>query len=84
MISKPIAGIYMHWFEKTYVFGEESRFRKNIVFWKWQMDDILFVWRGSRDELELFVWALNGIEHKIRFALEIEKDFFYRFWTLEL
>ena len=31
-ISKPMAGIYMHWFEKTYVFGEESSFRKILCF----------------------------------------------------
>ena len=27
-ISKPMAGIYMHWFEKKYVFNEESVSRK--------------------------------------------------------
>ena len=59
-----MAGTHMHWFEKTYVYGEENRLRKNILFWKRQMDDIFFVWRGSRDELELFVWTLHGIEHK--------------------
>ena len=84
LISKPMAGTYMHWIEKTYVFDEESRFKKNIVFWKWQMDDIFFVWRGSRDELELFVWTLNGIEHKIQFILEIEKYFFLLFLGLEI
>jgi len=39
-ISKPMAGIYMHWFEKEYVFNEDSRFKGNIVFWKRQMDDV--------------------------------------------
>ena len=24
----------MHWFEKEYVFNEDSRFKGNIVFWK--------------------------------------------------
>ena len=46
-ISKPMAGIYMHWFEENYVFNEGSRFKDNIVFWKRQMDDIFFVWRGK-------------------------------------
>ena len=63
-ISKPMAGIYMHWFEKSYVFNEDSRFKNNIVFWKRQMDDVFFVWRGKKDDLELFVWLLNGIENK--------------------
>ena len=81
-ISKPIAGIYMHWFERTYVFGENSSFRDKIVFWKRQMDDIFFVWNGTKEELELFVWHLNGFEYKIQFTLEVETDI-SRFWMLE-
>jgi len=78
-ISKPMAGIYMHWFEKTYIFNEDSRFKENIVFWKRQMDDVFFVWRGKKEDLELFVWLLNGIENKVQFTLEIEKDNFLPF-----
>ena len=59
-ISKPLAGIYMHWFEKTYVFGENGEFKENIVFWKRQVDDIFFIWRGTKEDLELFVWKLDG------------------------
>lgn len=73
-ISKPMAGIYMHWFEKNYVFNEGSRFKDNIVFWKRQMDDIFFVWRGKKEDLELFVWILNGVDNKVQFTLEMEKD----------
>jgi len=78
-ISKPMAGIYMHWFEKEYVFNEDSRFKGNIVFWKRQMDDVFFVWRGKREDLELFVWMLNGKENRVQFTLEIEKDNFLPF-----
>ena len=73
-ISNPMAGIYMHWFEKNYVFNEGSRFKDNIVFWKRQMDNIFFVWRGKKEDLELFVWILNGVDNKVQFTLEIEKD----------
>ena len=41
-ISKPLVGIYMHWFERTYVFNDNNQFKDNIVFWKRQVDDILF------------------------------------------
>ena len=78
-ISKPLAGIYMHWFEKTYVFGEDGEFKENIVFWKRQVDDIFFIWRGTKEELELFVWKLNGFEYSIQFTLEIENDGFIPF-----
>ena len=42
-ISKPLAGIYMHWFKKTFVFGEDSKFKERIVFWKRQMDNVFFI-----------------------------------------
>jgi hypothetical protein len=78
-ISKPVAGIYMHWLEKTYVFGEDSRFKENIVFWKRQMDDIFFIWKGTKEDLELFVWQLNGVEYRVQFTLEVEREGFLPF-----
>ena len=64
----------MHWFEKTYVFNEDNQFRDNVSFWKRQVDDIFFVWKGSKEELELFVWRLNGVEYRVQFTLELEKE----------
>ena len=78
-ISKPLAGIYMHWFEKTFVFGEDSNFKENIVFWKRQMDDVFFIWKGTKEELELFVWHLNGYEYRVQLSLEVEKEGFLPF-----
>ena len=43
------------------------------------MDDTFFVWKGSKEELELFVWKLNGIEIRIQFTLEVEKEEFLPF-----
>ena len=34
---------------------------------------------GNNDDLELFVWLLNGIESKVQFTLEIEKENFLPF-----
>ena len=65
----------MHWFERTYVFNDNNQFKDNIVFWKRQVDDIFFVWKGSKEELELlFVWLLNGVEYRVQFTLEVEKE----------
>ena len=77
-ISKPLAGIYMHWFEKTYVF-ENSRFKENIAFWKRQMYDIFFVWKGTKEELDMFAWHLNGVEYRVQFTLKVEKEGFLPF-----
>ena len=64
------------------MFNEGGEFRNNIVFWKRQMDDIFFVWKGIKEDLELFVWRLNGIEYRVQFTLEVEKHF-YHFWMWE-
>ena len=37
------------------------------------------MWRGKKEDLELFVWLLNGIKNKVQFTLEIEKDNFHPF-----
>ena len=42
------------------------------------MDDVFFVWR-IKDDLELFVWVLNGKENKVQFTLEMEKENFLPF-----
>ena len=65
----------MHWFEKTCVFNKDSHFKEPIVFWKIQVDDVFFMWRGKKEDL----WLLNGIEHKFQFPLEIENDKFLPF-----
>ena len=46
------------------------------MFWKRQMDDVFFIWKGSKEELELFVWHLNGFEYRVQFTLEVEKEVF--------
>ena len=56
------------------MFNEGSTFKDIIVFWKRQMDDIFFVWRGKKEDLEFFVWILNGVDNKVQFTLEMEKD----------
>ena len=76
-ISKPLAGIYMLWFEENHVFKAENEQR--LVYWKREMDDIFFVWRGTKDELEEFVWHLNGVEFKIKFTLNHEENGFIAF-----
>ena len=43
------------------------------------MNDFFFVWSGSKDDLELFVWHLNGVEMKVQFKMELEKESFLPF-----
>ena len=78
-ISKPLAGIYMHWFEKNFVYNADNSLRHCLKFWKRQVDDVFFVWKGTKEELELFVWRLNGVEMKIQFKMDLEKEGFLPF-----
>ena len=57
------------------VFNEDSCFKENLVLWKRQMemDGVFFVWRGKKDDLEVFVWLLNGKENKLQFTFEMKK-----------
>ena len=80
-ISGEIAEIYMNWFEETYVFDQGNPFKP--IFWKRMRDDIFVIWRDAdkecsksrgSDDLDQFVWKLNGCERRIQFTLEREKD----------
>ena len=49
------------------------------MYWKREKDLIFFIWRESKDELEVFVWHLNGVKFKVKFTLNHEKDNFIPF-----
>ena len=40
--------------------GKSISLKQYLKLWKRQVDDVFFVWSGSKDDLELFVWHLNG------------------------
>ena len=68
----------MHWFEKSFVYNEDNSLRHCLKFWERQLGDVLFVGK-RKEELELFVWHLNGVEMKIQFKMELEKEGFLPF-----
>ena len=74
----------MHWFEKTCVANKDTHFRDNTGFWKRQVSNLFFVWKGSKEELELFVWCSNGVEYRVQFTLELEKKGFLPFLDVGL
>ena len=78
-ISKPLAGICMRWLEKNFVYCADNSLRHCLMFWKKQVDDDLFAWKGTKEELELFVQCLNGVEMKIQFTMGLEKEGFLPF-----
>ena len=37
------------------------------------------IWKGGKEDLELFAWKLKGIEYRVQFTLEVEKEAFLPF-----
>ena len=35
------------------------------------------MWKGSKEDLELFVWRLNGVEYRVQFTLQLEMEGFF-------
>ena len=70
-ISGQIAGIYLHWFERTYNFNGTCECKPH--FWKIMRDDIIIVWKQGDIKFDRFYWYLMGIEPRIKFTMEREK-----------
>ena len=77
---KPLAGTYMHWFKKTFVFNEDNQFKDNIGFWKRQVAGIFLLWKVSKEESELFVWRLNGCSTGFSLPWSLKRRVSYRSW----
>ena len=43
------------------------------------MDDVFFIWKGTKEELELFVWHFHGFEYRVQFILDVKKEGFLPF-----
>uniref|UniRef100_A0A803K2I9 Reverse transcriptase domain-containing protein n=1 Tax=Xenopus tropicalis TaxID=8364 RepID=A0A803K2I9_XENTR len=64
------ANLYMGWWEETHIYGGDSLYLHNIVFYKRYVDDLLLVWQGSHSEFLLFVTELNTNTLNLRFTSE--------------
>ena len=69
----------MHWFDNNFVYNADNSLRHCLNFWKRQVDDVFFVWKVTKEELELFYFCLNGVEMKTQFKLDLEKEGFLPF-----
>ena len=74
LISGPLAGIFMNWFEKTYILNADSRFKP--LLWKCMRDDIFIIWDQGDQDFDCLIWHLDqqlmGIEPRIHFTVEKE------------
>ena len=71
-ISGPMAGIYLRWFEYTFI--RNSKFNSQILLWKRMRDDVLIVWKKCvRFDLQDLKTRLNSIEERVQWTMDLEE-----------
>ena len=82
-ISGPIAGIYLRWFEDTFV--KTHKYNMQIVLWKRQKDDVFIIWRKCEHfDIEDLRNDLNSVDPRIYFTMELEKKHRLPFLDLDI
>lgn len=69
-MAPPYANIYMSYFEKPLI----NTYTHNILLWKRYIDDILFLWRGTKQSLDQFIIHTNSLHPTIKLTFEVSKD----------
>ena len=69
-MAPPYANIYMSYFEKPLI----NTYSHNILLWRRYIDDILFLWRGTKQSLDQFITHTNSLHPTIKLTFEVSKD----------
>ena len=71
-ISGPMAGIYLRWFEYTFV--RNSKFSSQILLWRRMRDEVLIIWKKCANfDLNDFKQYLNSLEKRVQWTMELEE-----------
>ena len=62
-ISGPLAGIYMNWFEKQFMYSDKCTLKPTL--WKRMRDDVLIIWDHGEEKLDELLGYLNVHEERI-------------------
>ncbi|XP_069495412.1 uncharacterized protein [Ambystoma mexicanum] len=65
-----LAILFMFKFETRHILSSTNPFRYSITKWKRYIDDIIFIWTGTKAELILFFDWLNNVDPNIKFTME--------------
>ncbi|KAJ1165186.1 hypothetical protein NDU88_005615 [Pleurodeles waltl] len=63
-----LACLYVDHFEKEMVLTEDNPYVNHIKLWKRYVDDILIIWKGTREEATTFITWLNTLNPFLRFT----------------
>ncbi|KAJ1155024.1 hypothetical protein NDU88_007760 [Pleurodeles waltl] len=63
-----LACLYVDHFEKEMVLTKENPYVNHIRLWKRYIDDILIIWKGTKEEATTFITWLNTLNPFLRFT----------------
>lgn len=66
--SPDYASCFMSFLEQEYIYNKNP-FLSNLIFYKYYIDDIFFIWTGD-DDLDRFVDYLNNLIPTIKLNME--------------
>lgn len=66
------ANLFLRLWERG-IFCTDS-LQKNIYFWRWYIDDIMFIWQGTVDDLDQFMKNLNSNDLNINLTYKCGKN----------
>ena len=59
--SRQEADIFMHWILYQHAFPNLQDSAESVIYWKRYIDEIFGIWKGTREQFNIFMQRLNGI-----------------------
>ena len=82
-LSPILADIFMNHIE-TNIIAINNLFKSHIIFWARYVDDVLAIFKGSKEDLSQFLDFINTVHPNIKFTNEIETDGIIPFLDLQI
>ena len=73
-VSGALANIFLNQIEEDHILSDSNPFRRYIKKWSRYMDDVLCLWGGGTEDLDLFKDYLNGLLPELEFTVESEEN----------
>lgn len=70
-LAPSFANLYMDLFETNYIMAEQP-WRENTVFYMWYIDDLIFVWKSTTNDLTAFTNYINTNTWGLTFSGNID------------
>lgn len=66
--------LYVRNLEKTKILTPHNPFQEHITFWRHYIDNILLIWKGTKETLQLFLDWLNSCQPHLKFTADPKEN----------